>query len=399
MSSSSLTSKPLLFSANAVRRWCWWHKWTSLICTLFILMLCVTGLPLIFHEEIDRHFSGLRQPDNLPANTPRLTFDQAIAAAKASRPGEVVHIVTADPDEPGRLYVSMGKTPASRLDQDTGVFVDTRNGKILGEQRYGEGTFIQWALKLHTEMFAGTFGKLFLGTMGLLFVIAIVSGVVIYAPFMRERSFGVVRRSNSSRLRWLDLHNLLGMTIAVWVLVVGITGVINTSGDFLKLLWQVKELGAMIAPYRSRPAIHSQVSFDKALATAETAEPSMTFYFAAFPGTAFSSPHHFVFFMRGRTALTARLLKPILIDAESGAFVTKRDMPWYITALLLSEPLHFGDYGGLPLKVIWALLDLAAIIILGSGVYLWWKRRRVPIELDLRASELPLEPISAELAL
>ncbi|HEY5035971.1 MAG TPA: PepSY-associated TM helix domain-containing protein, partial [Chthoniobacterales bacterium] len=250
MSSSNLTSKPLLFSANAVRRWCWWHKWTSLVCTLFILMLCVTGLPLIFHEEIDRHFSGLRQPDNLPANTPRLSFDQAIAAAKTSRPGEVVHIVTADPAEPNRLYVGMGKTPGSPLDKDTGVFVDTRNGKILGEQRYGEGTFIQWALKLHTEMFAGTFGKLFLGTMGLLFVVAIVSGVVIYAPFMRERSFGVVRRTHSSRLRWLDLHNLLGITIAVWVLVVGITGIINTSGDFLKLLWQVKELGTMIAPYR-----------------------------------------------------------------------------------------------------------------------------------------------------
>lgn len=362
-------------------------------------MLCVTGLPLIFHEEIDRHFSGLGQPDNLPPNIPHLSFDKTIAAARASRPGEVVQIVTADPDEPEHLYVALGKTAGSPLDKTTGVFVDTRNGKILGEQRYGEGSFIQWALKLHTEMFAGTFGKIFLGTMGLLFLVAIISGVVIYAPFMRERSFGVVRRTNSSRLRWLDLHNLLGMTIAVWVLVVGITGVINTSGDFLKLLWQVRELGAMIAPYRNLPPINSYVSFDKALTSARAAEPSMAFSFSAFPGTAFSSPHHYVIFMRGKTALTARLLKPILIDARTGAFVTKRDMPWYITALLLSEPLHFGDYGGLPLKIIWAVLDVTAIVILGSGVYLWWKRRRAPLELDLRASELSFEPIPAEIAL
>ena len=42
----------------------------------------------------------------------------------------------------------------------------------------------------------------------------------------------------------------------------------------------------------------------------------------------------------------------------------------------LSRPLHFGDYGGLPLKIIWALLDLAAILVLASGVYLWLGKRR-----------------------
>jgi uncharacterized iron-regulated membrane protein len=49
-------------------------------------------------------------------------------------------------------------------------------------------------------------------------------------------------------------------------------------------------------------------------------------------------------------------------------------MPWYVKTLLLSQPLHFGDYGGLPLKIVWALLDILTIIILGSGVYLWLKR-------------------------
>jgi len=46
----------------------------------------------------------------------------------------------------------------------------------------------------------------------------------------------------------------------------------------------------------------------------------------------------------------------------------------------VSQPLHFGDYGGLPLKIVWALLDLIAIVVLGSGVYLWLGRRTRPIE-------------------
>jgi uncharacterized iron-regulated membrane protein len=48
-------------------------------------------------------------------------------------------------------------------------------------------------------------------------------------------------------------------------------------------------------------------------------------------------------------------------------------------ALEGSRPLHFGDYAGLPLKVIWALLDLAMIAVLVTGLYLYLpKRRRRP---------------------
>ena len=36
--------------SRAIRIWAWVHTWTSLICTVFLLMLCLTGLPLIFHD-------------------------------------------------------------------------------------------------------------------------------------------------------------------------------------------------------------------------------------------------------------------------------------------------------------------------------------------------------------
>lgn len=38
---------------STIRTWFLIHKWTRIICTAFLLMLCLTGLPLIFHEEID----------------------------------------------------------------------------------------------------------------------------------------------------------------------------------------------------------------------------------------------------------------------------------------------------------------------------------------------------------
>ncbi len=46
------------------------------------------------------------------------------------------------------------------------------------------------------------------------------------------------------------------------------------------------------------------------------------------------------------------------------------DLPWYLRAIQVSRPLHFGDYGGLPLKIICLVLDLITIVVLGSGLYL-----------------------------
>ena len=51
-----------------------------------------------------------------------------------------------------------------------------------------------------------------------------------------------------------------------------------------------------------------------------------------------------------------------------------------MTSLLLSQPLHFGDYGGMPVKVIWAALDVVTIVILVTGLYLWLFRRRAAAE-------------------
>jgi uncharacterized iron-regulated membrane protein len=105
-------------------------------------------------------------------------------------------------------------------------------------------------------------------------------------------------------------------------------------------------------------------------------------FFVAYPGTPYTSNSHYAVFMRGDTPLTSRLLKPALINAATGEFADSRDMPWYVTALFVSQPLHFGDYGGMPMKIIWAVLDVFTIVVLGSGLYLWMRRPRVRREAE-----------------
>jgi uncharacterized iron-regulated membrane protein len=230
---------------------------------------------------------------------------------------------------------------------------------------------------------------LFLGAMGTLFVAAIVSGVVLYAPFMRKLPFGTLRTSRSMRLKWLDYHNLIGIVALAWMMVVGVTGVINTLATPIMQLWQQTELAEMTREYAGAGALPpaSYGSLDKAMAAARAAVPKANPQFIAFPGGVYSSKHHYAIFFQGDTPLTERLLTPALIDAETGAFTTARPMPWYNQALSLSQPLHFGDYGGLPLKILWALLTLFTIVVLMTGLYLWLGKRRTSTEAHVREVE------------
>jgi uncharacterized iron-regulated membrane protein len=89
-------------------------------------------------------------------------------------------------------------------------------------------------------------------------------------------------------------------------------------------------------------------------------------------------------------------MRPVLVDAETGALTAVRELPWYVKTLLISQPLHFGDYGGMPLKIIWAVFDIVTIIVLGSGLYLWLARRRSSIEVEIEELERAEARLAAE---
>ena len=375
----------------SVKSWYVVHKWTSLVSTLFLLMLCVTGLPLIFHEEIDHALGYSAEAPDVPEPATRASLDDIVAAAKARRPGDAVQFLSGDPDDPRLWFVRLGEK-ANSPDATASYTFDARTGAFLNEYPVNQGV-MNFLLKLHVEMFAGLPGMLFLGFMGLLLVASLVSGAVLYGPYMQKLEFGTVRRDRP-RLKWLDLHNLLGIATLVWFLVVGVTGVVNTLALPVFGRWQATELAQMTAPYRGKPPLTETGSVQKALDAAQVAAPGKTFGFMAFPGNDFASPHHFVFFMRGKTPWTSKLLKPVLVDAQTSQVTDSRDLPWYVSTLLISQPLHFGDYGGLPLKVIWALLDLLAVIVLGSGVYLWLRRRNVSFEAWMRTMQCDKEAVA-----
>jgi uncharacterized iron-regulated membrane protein len=375
-----------IMKRSTIRAWTQVHRWSSIISTLFLLMLCVTGLPLIFHDEIDA-VSGNDQATLLsgkPSAKQGLPLDKIVTKALNDAGGGVPLFIGLSQDSPV-ITVTTGPTPGAPADQMRLFSYDRTTGVSVGEIR-DEGV-MHFLLELHTDIFLGLAGMLFLGVMGFLFVVAIISGVVLYAPFMRRLHFGTLRTEQSPRVRALDQHNLLGIVTLGWALVVGLTGVINAFADPLTDNWREGELAAMVAAQGPQGAIDPAryASIDKAMVAAKAAQSGLSPQFIGFPGGAWSSPRHYAIFFQGNSALTSHVLTPALVDAETSRLTDIRAMPTLNQALMLSKPLHFGDYGGLPLKLLWAAFDLATIWVLVSGIKLWLRPRKPHVLIQIEA--------------
>lgn len=372
---------------GALRGWRQVHRWTSIVCSLFLLMLCLTGLPLVFADEIEGLGKG--SPAPLPPGAAAPSLDEIVADALSRHPGARLRNLVLDRDD-AEIDLRLSPTSDAPWDETSALSYDARSGALLHDGTRRASALIALVLTLHRDMFVGLPGELFLGAMGLAFLVALVSGVVLYAPFMRRLGYGEIRRSGSRRLRMLDLHNLTGMTVAAWMLVVGASGVMNTLSTPLFGFWIRRDVSPVLAALRARDPIVPSIPVSAAIAAARRStglEP----LFITFPTHIGGGPLHEVVWMAGRTKLGSRMMTPVLVDARDGHVELVGKMPWYLRALELSRPLHFGDYGGIVLKLLWAASDLVAIYVLGGGIYLLFSRRplrtRAPEEARLVGGE------------
>lgn len=346
-----------------MRFWVWAHKWSSLVCTAFLLVLCVTGLPLIFRGEID-HALGYGTGGQAAAASAPLTAIEA--AAHAARPTGKIQFLVWEPDKPGVITLSIAPAGAKSYYDNENVLIDAASARQTAGG--GRASPTQWLVDLHSTLLLGPMGPLVLGLPALLFIVALVSGVVIYGPFARKAGFARVRADRTRRTAWLDLHNMLGVIILAWTLVVGATGLINTWGASIIQFWQMSELSTYAA--RGTPPTGRTAPIDAIVDAARVRYPEFQPYFVAYPGSLMAGERFHAVYLRGPDGLKEHIFQPVLVDSVTARVIGAPRPPWYISGLALSQPLHFGDYGGAPLKVMWALLDLATIAVLLSGLKL-----------------------------
>ncbi|MBK6661148.1 MAG: PepSY domain-containing protein [Proteobacteria bacterium] len=138
-----------------------------------------------------------------------------------------------------------------------------------------------------------------------------------------RRHFLGLRRA--PRVKWLDYHNLVGIVTVAWVLVVALTGVVNTLSTPIIERWKSHELQDLIAPHAGQAPPAGRSSLDAAVRAALPSVPTCPAV-RRLPGGAFSTPR-ITQCSCAVTPLTTHLYAPVLVDAASSELVGMRTMP------------------------------------------------------------------------
>jgi hypothetical protein len=180
----------------------------------------------------------------------------------------------------------------------------------------------------------------------------------------------------------------------VWTLVVGATGVVNTLADVLLQVWQSTEIAAMVKPYEGQPPPATLASMEQSVAHARAVQPGMKVGLHRLSGHALRQ-------LAPLRHLHARRPGAHRAPVQAGAGRRRHrpgDGPAH--AALVSERAAAVAAAALwrlrrrGMQFLWALLDLATIVVLGSGLYLWWKRGRAAAK--AAATTRPVRVAAAE---
>lgn len=362
---------------KSITRWyrmnLWIHRWVSLVVVIPFAILCITGVILIFHEEIDHALGYVPEATHANLNQQRPPSD-SLAVAQQTYPDRHVVAVAMEPeDHPNLLLIGMAKDKET-LEQAKWLFADMTTA-TLTEMPNERHTLTGFLLELHSQWFLGMIGELIGALIALLVFLSLVSGMVVYAPYIKKVLFGVIRRQKGQRIFQLDLHNLMGSVILGWALVVTISGFLLGFSAVATGIWQMTELKHLQNKYAHVTTINPDLRIEQVFQAAIQHSKDWTPTTIIYPKTEYSTQGHYLVLLQGKEGIHQKMVQVALIDANTGQLTTIEQAPFYLKAIFLSQPLHFGNYGGLPLKILWTLCTLLTLFITVNGAWLWWARR------------------------
>jgi len=202
------------------------HLWLSVPFGIIVTLICFSGAMLIFEPEITRSVkSNVYYVTDLKESP--LPMGELMETVKATLPDSVsINGVTIFEDASRTYQVNLSKPRRASL------FIDQYTGEITG--RYERIGFFSTMFKLHRWLLDSAnphgdgvkVGKLLVGISTLIFLIALISGVVIWWPRARnnfKKSLSIPF-SNGWKGFWKGLHVAGGMYALIFVLAMALTG-------------------------------------------------------------------------------------------------------------------------------------------------------------------------------
>jgi uncharacterized iron-regulated membrane protein len=158
------------------------------------------------------------------------------------------------------------------------------------------------------------------------------------------------------------------------MMVVTSTGLMLSLSPVVLRYFSTHEIHAMAKAFPSNLPATNYDSVDAAIGAAESDSGEASWAFVAFPDSDLATAWAYSVFLQDTSALGSGAMRLSLVSARAPHQVWRQHVPWYLRALLYSEPLHFGNYGGPWLKSLWVLFTGSSLALVGSGLFLFVRR-------------------------
>lgn len=368
-----------------VRRvWVRVHQYTGLAAALFLVVIGLSGSVLAFEPDYDRWFNpALWHVSGAEASATRRLSEQALADTVQSRFGDStagVRIAQIDIAADARIVQVFEMTNGRRvyLDPFTARVTGSRRGRTALER------FLFDVRLLHTRLFVGEHGRQAVDVISTLLVVLIVP--IGFYLWLNKRRAKVAWRASWRRANW-DLHSVVGIYAAAFLLTLGATGVfIGYEPALYWLTRSAPEPGPRLPHSVVRTADDSNknalVTLDHVLAAADSALPRATMFAIILPMRAQS-----VFQVLKRQGPGRSM---VAVDRYSGRVLLVDDYakaPAALRAHTIDQSVHLGTIGGMGSAVAAALSGLALVLIVLTGTLIWWRPARW--EPDYRSDRAP----------
>ncbi|GAA4306766.1 PepSY-associated TM helix domain-containing protein [Aestuariibaculum suncheonense] len=334
-----------------------YHSYLGLIAGLFLLVIGLTGAVLAFNEAIDE---AIFKEYQVEVNPESLALDKAIATVQSNFPEWETRIVHFKKGE--SILFNLRLPDARRF-----VFIHPETGQIIANID-ANATITKWILKLHYSFFAGAIGRILVLIVGVLFFLSLITGIILYRKvILKTLLFQVKVKRGHVRNFYSALHRYIG----VWALLLNLVLVI--TGIFLA--YKVAKAG-LETPKMPEPE-RLIISVEECLTSIKTAYPDFTPTYIRLPKQATSTITVNGIFNTD-SFYYSQYYNKFQLDFKTGDIisVTKVADANLMTRLdSMISPLHFGQYGGFFIKLLYCFIGLSGPFLSVTGFVIWYKKK------------------------
>lgn len=369
-----------------------WHLYLGIIAGAIVAFVGLTGSILVFDDEIDAALNPTLF--EVAAQQKKIGLGEIVPIVRAKYPNLRFNYIEGDDDSPNATY------QVYNFKTEEQYFINPYTGDMAGKRLY-ESSFIHIVTDLHTSLFIPVAGRYIVGIAALILLVLTISGLRLWIPdkWKQLKSVLTVNFKASFKRQNYDWHNTLGFYSAPVVTILSLTGVcITFSIIVIPMLFILsgkspQGVAQLLGAKSTYVAGAQPITPGKAVQIAEAAMSGSYAAGLAFPA---DSTGNYRVDLRGALLPVNGNREMIIIDQYSGKVLmnSRKDFPDVGNAYLSwLTPVHFGEFGGMPTRILALLGGLMPLVLFVTGFIIWWprykKQKKNGERENLRAEKIP----------